>query len=128
MFACSLVQGKLGEAGGTVGGGQGGDEMPGSCYLWIPLPSTWLAVGTVPVGLSTFILGDGADGEINKKKANSRGGGICWNTVQFWGEIQNFGVIFIGVSFRELVVENEASDIGFVTKIIMRLQYMVYNT
>ena len=24
MFACSLVQGKLGEAGGTVGGGQGG--------------------------------------------------------------------------------------------------------
>ena len=44
------------------------------------------------------------------------------------GEIQNFGVIFIGVSFRELVVENEASDIGFVTKIIMRLQYIVYNT
>ena len=46
----------------------------------------------------------------------------------FGGEIQNFCVILIGVSFRELVVENEASDIGFVTKIIMRLQYMVYNT
>ena len=46
----------------------------------------------------------------------------------FGGEIQNFCVILIGVSFKELVVENEASDIGFVTKIIMRLQYMVYNT
>ena len=126
---CLLVSpGEVGGGRGTVGGGQGGDEMPGSCYLWIPLPWTWLAVGTVPVGLSTFILGDGGDGEINKKKANSRGGGICWNTVQFCGKIQNFGVIFIGVSFRELVVENEASDIGFVTKIIMRLQYIVYNT
>ena len=29
------------------------------------------AVGTVPVGLSAFILGGGREGEINKKKANS---------------------------------------------------------
>ena len=50
----------------------GVEGMPVSCYLWIPPQAQAAAVGTVPVGLSAFILGDGRGGEINKKKANSR--------------------------------------------------------
>ena len=63
MFACSLVQGKVGEGGGG--------EMPVSCYLWIPPKPRLQQSALFRSGYQHLSWGAAERGEINKKKANS---------------------------------------------------------